>query len=148
MNAPRAIAALLDDHKIRRPGWRNKFHLATRTFEGLANAEPVIVRVNADGSEWPWTPTEDDLFAADWVTNADDDPFRFGSPDRDGDSFAWALAEICDGREVLIGAGPLRLVRGETHGGPCIDIVLPNGVRRLWRPQHQDLWGMYTAAGL
>jgi hypothetical protein len=149
-NAPRALAALLEEHAISRPGWRNKFHLAASTFEGLSevgNIGPMtVVRVNADGSKWPWTPTEDDLFATDWVFSATEDPFLFGGLDRDGDSFAWALAEIQAGREVRIGDGPLRLTRGETHGGPCIDIVLPNGARRLWRPQHQDLWGVYSAA--
>jgi hypothetical protein len=154
-NAPRALAALHQEHRITRPGWRNKFGLAAESFPGLSETgEPgplVIVRVNADGSRWPWTPTEDDLFATDWQTittvpDGADAIFGSGAPSDDGDSFAWALSEIIAGREVLIGSGPLRLALGTTHGGPCIDIILPNGLRRLWRPQHQDLWGVYSAA--
>lgn len=149
-NAPYALASLLDEHHVRREGWRNKFHLAAEPFVGLSEQEGgcplVIVRVNADGSKWPWTPTEDDLWANDWGTPTGES-FVNGGPAEDVDnSFAWALYEIQSGRDVLIGSGPLRLTLGETHGGPCIDLVLPNGDRKLWRPQHQDLWNAYTPA--
>jgi hypothetical protein len=149
-NTPRALSRLLDEHNILRTGWRNKFHLSAEPFDGLSEIGSVgpltIVRVNADGSKWPWTPTEDDMFASDWITYAAGEAFNGGPPDSDGDSFAWALSEIQCGRDVIIGDGPLRLTGGETHGGPCIDIVLPDGSRRLWRPQHQDLWGVYSPA--
>lgn len=149
-NAPRAFAALFDDHTIRRSGWRNKFHLEVTTIDGLSSpnntGDSIIVRVNEDGSRWPWTPTEADLFATDWVTSSGS-AFKYGDPDDMadyGDDFVWALLELQWGRDVLIGKGPLRLTLGMTHGYECIDLVVPNGQRFLWRPQHQDLWGTYS----
>lgn len=138
-NAPRAFAALLNDFAAHRAGWRNKFTLKACVIDGFNQDEPVILRCNADGTSWPWTPTEDDLFASDWCVG--DDAFNVGPPDDDIETFAAALFAIQSGREVPLGA--LRLALGETHGGPCIDVILPNGVRRLWRPQHQDLWAGY-----
>ena len=150
-NFPIALVALYDEHHITRRGWRNKFHLAAETFPGLSEeGEPgplVIVRVNADGSKWPWTPTEDDMFANDWGPPHSESMFLNGGPDHPEFAFAWAIYEIQSGRDVLIGTGPLRLTLGTTHNGPCIDLVLPNGDRKVWRPQHQDLWGVYAPAG-
>lgn len=148
-NAPHALAALLNEHHVRRGGWRNKFHLAAESFPGLSEQKGgcplVIVRVNTDGSKWPWTPTEDDMWANDWGTPSGES-FVNGGPSAGevDNSFAWALFEIQSGRDVLIGTGPLRLTLGTTHNGPCIDLVLPNGDRKVWRPQHQDLWGVYA----
>ena len=141
-NSPRAFAALLNDYTVKRAGWRNKFTLDSKVIEGFNRDEPVILRCNEDGTEWPWTPTEDDLFAGDWLIGGD--LFNPGAPD-DDETFAAALFAIQSGREVPLGA--LRLVLGETHGGPCIDVVLPDGKRRLWRPQHQDLWAGYDVGG-
>ena len=148
-NFPYALAALYKEHHITRRGWRNKFHLAAETFAGLSEqvggCPLVIVRVNADGSRWPWTPTEDDMFANDWGSPVDESMFVNAGPETEDDMFAYAVYQIQSGRDVLIGSGPLRLTLGETHNGPCIDLVLPDGQRRLWRPQHQDLWGVYSA---
>jgi hypothetical protein len=149
-NFPFALNNLFEEFHITRRGWRNKFHLAAETFDGMSEiGDPgplTIVRVNADGSKWPWTPTEDDMWANDWGSPHTEMMYLNGGPAQGDGCFAWAVYEIQSGRDVLIGEGPLRLSLGETHGGPCIDIVLPNGTRRLWRPQHQDLWGVYSPA--
>jgi hypothetical protein len=130
-----ALAALLDGFQVRRRGWlKSNWNLDATLTEDFN--DPVLTRVNADDTLWPWGPTEDDLFADDWeIIDVDGDETK----PRDG-SFPWALNEIREGRRVQLAThSAFVLERAEALGVPCIALVLPNGQRRVWRPQHQDL---------
>ena len=165
-NAPEAFSLLLESYKILRAGWRTKFRLGLGTTQYPA-ADPPILRIPDDGSPpMPWTPTEDDLFANDYLNSSGQElGGRLGENDVSAISieeggFPWALATIQAGGTVLIGNGPLKLSLGyytlpltvgyvtlepvEPVERPCIKLTLPNGQTRIWRPQHQDLWGSYS----
>jgi hypothetical protein len=136
ISAVLALAALLDGFAVRRASWlKSNWHLDVTLSEDFN--DPVLTRVNADDTLWPWGPTEDDLFAGDWEFVTGEGTEAVGV--RPG-SFPWALGEMWTGRRVRLAPGsPLVLERAEAFGAPCIALVLPNGQRRVWRPQHQDL---------
>lgn len=144
-----ALAAAQVGQDIQRTGWRNKnfkvksLPCLVGTADGITTIElqhPVLCRVLDTGEVvGPWLPTEDDLFASDWLI--EENPV----PDKQG-SFSWALEELYHSRPIAFGNG-LLLKQGMVFGVPCIVLVLPNHAQRIWRPQHQDLWSTsYVAA--
>ncbi len=160
INSPEAFHHLFAGAEISRPGWRNKFHLAVLGLHS-DSLGPMVIRVwegsNSDGSKRcpPWTPTEDDLFASDYVVYRKEngvivgtDPVVSGSVDlfKEG-SFSWALRNMLRGEAVGILNTPLTL-RADCFsldgvGCPCLKLTLPSGATKLWRPQQQDLFGEY-----
>lgn len=147
-NSPAAFAVLsVPGRQAGRTGWLQAgWHVERNPDTG------VLERVQHDGANrWPWTPTEDDLFAMDWAWIGAAPPAILPG------TWAWALERLVAGAAVHLRAGgrllPLtvqRLVLAPLSAdllaaadlapaGRCIAITLPNGALRLWRPQHQDM---------
>lgn len=136
-----AIHAILNDGptvKLQRAGWiQSGWWIEARQRSDLT--VPILVRVQG-ANVWPWGPTEDDVFAADWSVNGDAAPCNTELP---AGGYPWACAALEDGATVIPGGLPVKLrkVAGLLGGVQiqAIAILLPQGARRIWRPQIQDM---------
>ena len=64
-----ALTKLRGGHSIRREGWNGKgMKIGLQVPDAHSmNTLPYIFMVTADGSRVPWTASQTDILAADWV---------------------------------------------------------------------------------
>lgn len=64
-----ALAALKSGRKVTRAGWNGKgMYLALQIpDENSANKKPYVYIVPVDGQRIPWTASQSDILADDWI---------------------------------------------------------------------------------